>query len=184
VAASATMRSGGNKMRHAIFLAALLAAVPAAADIVPANGAGFVLSDSIMIAAPREKVWATLIQPSRWWGKNHTYSGSSANLTLDPRAGGCWCEKLKDGGSVEHMRVVQFLPNDTLRLVGALGPLQQGAVSATLTVELKADGSGTRLSYSYVVGGFMRPSLETMAVPVQAVLGEQFKNLKAVTEAK
>jgi uncharacterized protein YndB with AHSA1/START domain len=171
-------------MRKAIVLGALLAAAPVAAEIVPANGTGFVLSDSVTIAAPREKVWAILIQPSRWWGKNHTYSGSSANLTLDPRAGGCWCEKLTDGGSVEHMRVVQLRPNDTLRLVGALGPLQQGAVSATLTVELKADGSGTRLSYSYVVGGYMRPSLETMAVPVQSVLGEQFASLKAAAEAK
>jgi len=167
-----------------LLLAALFEAAPAIADIVPATGTGFVLSDSITIAAPREKVWATLIQPSRWWSKNHTYSGSSSALTLDPRAGGCWCEKLKDGGSVEHMRVVMLAPNDTLRMVGALGPLQQGAVTATLTVELKADANGTQLSYSYIAGGYMRPSLETMAVPVQSVLAEQFASLKAVAEAK
>lgn len=171
-------------VRHAILLAALLMSVPAAADIVPANGAGFVVDETLDIAAPLAKVWATLVQPSRWWDKKHSYSGSAANLTLDPRAGGCWCEKLKDGGSVEHMRVVMLVPGDTLRLVGALGPLQQGAVTATLTVELKAQGSGTRLRYSYVVGGYMRPSLDSMAVPVQGVLSAQFANLKAAAEAK
>jgi len=171
-------------VRQAILTAALLSAAPASADIVPANGAGFVLSDRLLVAAPPAKVWAVLVQPARWWAKSHTYSGSSANLTLDLRAGGCWCEKLADGGSAEHMRVVLLKPNDTLRLVGALGPLQQGAVTGTLTVELKADTNGTQLSYSYVAGGYLRPSLEAMAVPVQGVLSEQFAHLKAAAEAK
>jgi len=171
-------------IRQAILVVALLSAGPAIADIVPANGAGFVVSDRLLVAAPPAKVWAVLVQPGRWWGKNHTYSGSSANLTLDLRAGGCWCEKLEGGGSVEHMRVVMVKPNDTLRLVGALGPLQQGAVAATLTVELKADAYGTQLSYNYVAGGYSRPTLETMAIPVQGVLSEQFAHLKAAAEAK
>lgn len=171
-------------MRLAVLVTVMLAASPAVADIVPANGTGFVINDKLVIAAPPVKVWAVLVQPSRWWAKNHTYSGSSANLTLDPRAGGCWCEKLNGGGSVEHMRVVMLAPNETLRLVGALGPLQQGAVAATLTIELKADANGTQLSYSYIAGGYMRPPLETLALPVQGVLAEQFAHLKASAEAK
>jgi uncharacterized protein YndB with AHSA1/START domain len=164
--------------------AALAVATPASADIVPASPAGFVIDQTLSIAAPPAKVWATLIQPARWWSKEHSYSGASANLTLEPRAGGCWCEKLSDGGSVEHMRVVMFAPNETLRLVGGLGPLQAAAVSATLTVELKAEGGGTILHYSYVVGGFMRPSLDAVALPVKQVLDAQFINLKTAAEAK
>jgi uncharacterized protein YndB with AHSA1/START domain len=172
-------------MKWRLTLAAVvMLATPARADIVPANPAGFMIDQRVEIAAPPAKVWATLIQPAKWWSKENTYSGNSANLTLDPRAGGCWCEKLKDGGSVEHMRVVMLAPNDSLRLVGALGPLQAGAVAATLSVELKAEGSGTVLRYSYVAGGFMRPSLDAMALPVKTVLDAQFLNLKKAAEAK
>ena len=28
-----------------------------------------------------------------WWGKDHTYSGDSANLSLSLTPGGCWCER-------------------------------------------------------------------------------------------
>ena len=41
-----------------------------------------------------------------WWDPSHTWSGSAKNLTFEPKAGGCFCEKLADGGSVQHGRVI------------------------------------------------------------------------------
>ena len=41
----------------------------------------------------------------RWWNPEHSYSGVAANFSIDARAGGCFCERLKDG-SVAHMTVV------------------------------------------------------------------------------
>src|SRR3546814_9802807 len=35
-----------------------------------------------------------LSQPGRWWNGAHSYSGSAANLRLEPVAGGCFCEAL------------------------------------------------------------------------------------------
>ena len=109
-----------------------LAAGPAAAELTQSDATAFVSTHKLVIAAPPEKVWDTIARPSLWWSKDHTYSGDSANISWDTRPGGCWCEKL-DGGAVEHGRTLYAVRGKTLRLSGAFGPLQSGAVTATKT---------------------------------------------------
>ena len=46
---------------------------------------------------------------------------------MELHAGGCFCERLKDGGSVQLLQVVYAAPGEGLRLRGALGPLQTEA---------------------------------------------------------
>lgn len=156
----------------------LLLAAPAAAEVRNPSDTGFVSEHKLTIAAPPAKVWETLVQPARWWDAAHTYSGSAANLTLDARPGGCWCEKTA-GGGVEHMRIVYLAANDTLRMSGGLGPLQAMPVTAVLTVTLKPAGAGTELTASYAVAG---PGLGGIAAPVDGVLGGQWTRLKAAAE--
>ena len=62
---------------------------------------------------------------------------------------------------------------------GALGPLQSEAVIGTLTVAMEPakDGTTTKVSFSYVVGGYMRYKVGDIAPAVDKVLGEQFKNM-------
>ena len=81
---------------------------------------GFALTETVHIAAPRDKVYAALLEPSRWWSSAHSFSGNAANMTLDARAGGCWCETLPNGGSAQHLTVVNVKPGETLRLKGYL----------------------------------------------------------------
>jgi hypothetical protein len=89
-------------------------------------------------------------------------------------------------GSVEHMRVIAAMPPKLLRLSGALGPLQGEALAGTLTVTLKpmpdrGQNGGTHLTWSYVVGGYMRMNVEDIAPLVDKVMTEQFTRLaKAV----
>lgn len=156
----------------------LLLAAPAAAEVRNPSDTGFVSEHKLTIAAPPAKVWETLVQPARWWDAAHTYSGSAANLSLDARPGGCWCEKTA-GGGVEHMRIVYLAANDTLRMTGGLGPLQAMPVTAVLTVALKPAGAGTELIASYAVAG---PGLGGIAAPVDGVLGGQWTRLKAAAE--
>ena len=59
------------------------------------------------------------------------------NLSIDARPGGCFCEKLPNGGGVEHARVVYVAPREVLRLSGALGPLQ--GVGCRWKPDLEAD---------------------------------------------
>ena len=47
----------------------------------------------------------------------------AANLSLDAAPGGCFCERLPNGGGVEHMRVTYVEPGKRIVLTGSLGPL-------------------------------------------------------------
>jgi uncharacterized protein YndB with AHSA1/START domain len=139
-----------------IALMAMLACAEAVqADIVARSSQGFVVEKRLEIAAEPDAVWQVLVAPSRWWNPEHSWSGDARNLTLDPRAGGCFCERLPNGGGVEHMRVIHAAPAKLLRMAGALGPLQGEALAATLSVTLTPQGTGTALTARYIVGGYM-----------------------------
>ena len=73
------------------------------------------------VLVPAARVWSALIQPGQWWSSVHTFSHDAHNLTLDPRAGGCWCEALPSGGGVRHMAVVYVAPGQTLRVGVSIG---------------------------------------------------------------
>ncbi|HEX6018934.1 MAG TPA: SRPBCC domain-containing protein, partial [Burkholderiaceae bacterium] len=105
---------------------ALLALVGSAwADTGNVTPGGFVSIFRHEVKASPEEVWRAITQLPRWWSDEHTYSGQAARMSLDPQAGGCWCERWGDGNSVEHARVLHALPPRSLRLRSALGPLQE-----------------------------------------------------------
>lgn len=164
---------------------ALAAASPALAEVKAVESGGFVVAFSATVSAPPPVVWAALMVPGRWWDMTHSYSQDGANLTLDPLAGGCFCEKVPQAkGAVEHMRVVQIMPNRLLRLQGALGPFQSMGVSGAMTWELKPSGSGTAISLSYAIGGYMPGGGQGYAPIVDQVIGGQFARLTAFVDKK
>ncbi|MGB5078357.1 MAG: hypothetical protein WBO17_12835 [Sphingorhabdus sp.] len=178
-----------NKLLFAVAASSALSS-PALADVKSTSDSGFNVVHITEVAVGPDVVWKRLIAPKDWWNKAHSWSGSSEGFYIDAQAGGCFCELFKekgaDGkpkttGSVEHMRVIFAQPDKVLRMQGALGPLQSEAVLGTLTVALAAtkDGKGTKLSFSYVVGGYMRYKVAEIAPAVDKVLGEQFKALIA-----
>lgn len=159
-------------------LGLLVVASPASAEVKSVSDIGFVVEKTVMVTASTTQVFAVLTKPSLWWSSAHSWSGDAKNLSLDPRAGGCFCESLrKVRGEVEHARVVHIVPDKMLRLSGALGPLQGEAVTGTLTWTLKPNGAQTEITQSYVVGGYLRPGAKTLAAPVDAVLSEQLTRL-------
>jgi uncharacterized protein YndB with AHSA1/START domain len=166
-------------IRSVIAIAALWAA-PATAEIAATGPNGFATHDEAVVAASPADVWIELTDPAGWWNPQHSWSGSAANLTLFPIAGGCFCEELPEsGGSVEHMRVIHAVPDRMLRLSGALGPLQAEALTGTLTVTLEPVEGGTRIAWDYVVSGFARFDLAGVAPNVDAVQSEQLGRLAA-----
>ncbi|MGN6278823.1 MAG: SRPBCC family protein [Sphingomonas sp.] len=171
-------------MIRTVMLAPLLLAVPAAAEVVATAPAGFEVKETATIAAAPDKIWPVLLAPQHWWSKDHTWSGDAANLYMDHQATGCFCEKLPNKGSVEHARIVFLAPGKTLRLRGAFGPLQGEAVVGTLTIDLAPDGdNATKVTFDYVVGGYIRAGAENIAPAVDGVLGAQLVGLKAAVEA-
>ncbi len=162
--------------------AALLLAGPADADVLSSGDGGFAVSSTVTVAVDRSAAWAMLLQPNKWWSKDHTFSGNAANLSLEAKAGGCFCEIVpgSPAGSVRHLTVIQARPSSMLRLSGALGPLQSEALSGTLTIDLKpAEGVGTVIVLTYVVGGYSRTPLKQVAPAVDQVLRQQLEGLAA-----
>jgi uncharacterized protein YndB with AHSA1/START domain len=165
-----------------ILFAVLIAAGLASAEVVVASDPGFTLKTSAIVAATPDKVYASLIDVAKWWDPAHTYSGSSQNMSINPTGGGCFCEKLPDGG-VQHMTVVFASKGKMLRMTGGLGPLQASAVVGVLTFEMAKVDTGTRLTMTYTAAGVLASgSLGDMAPLVDGVLGVQFGRLKAFAE--
>ncbi len=165
-------------------VAILATASAATAEVKSSNDAGFEVSHSVTVPASTAAAYDAIVHPARWWNKDHSWSGDAANMTIDPRAGGCFCEALPAGsGNVEHARVIFAQPGKMLRLSGALGPLQGEAVTGTLTFELSPEGKGTKVTVSYVAGGYVRTGIRSFAVPVDGVIGEQTKRLGALLGA-
>ena len=172
----------------AVGFALLALAVPSHAEVLQKDERGFVVRVTADAAAAPAESWRVLVAPASWWQDQHTFSGEAANLSLDPVAGGCFCEKLplpKDApaglkpGGVQHMRVVYAEPPRALRLAGALGPLQSEALTGALTITLKGTEKGTRVLFEYVVGGYMRYKTDEIAPAVDRMLQGQVNALAA-----
>jgi uncharacterized protein YndB with AHSA1/START domain len=153
----------------------------ARAEVVEAGPGGFALQRTIHVAATPERVYAALVLPARWWNSEHTFSGSAANLSLDARAGGCFCE-FWSGGSVQHLVVVSAMPGKLLRMRGALGPFQSQGVDGALTFTIKAAGDGADLTMDNMIGGFMKGGPAKWPTLADSMLAEQMIRLKRYIE--
>jgi hypothetical protein len=149
------------------------------AEVVESGPAGFTVRHVVTVGVPPAEAYRRLVAVGEWWAKEHTYSGDARNLTLDARAGGCFCEKLADQGSVMHGQVVLAQPGKALRLVGGLGPLQQLGVAAALTWSLTPTPGGTAVEMIYAVGGYRPGGMDALAGIVDQVLGAQARRYQA-----
>ncbi|MFN2259640.1 MAG: SRPBCC domain-containing protein [Parasphingopyxis sp.] len=166
-------------IRAAFALLLLTAAIPAPAEVAIGEH-GFATDNSVTVAASPQEIWAALVEPARYWNPDHSWFGDAGNFSLDPVAGGCFCE-IDGERSAEHMRVVMVQPGAVLRLTGALGPLQSEGLTGSLTWQLEAVDGGTRISQRYVVGGHMAGfDVAAIAPAVDGVVREQLERLAAL----
>jgi uncharacterized protein YndB with AHSA1/START domain len=163
----------------ALALQTLVLASAAHAKAKEATPASLLVEHTIATTAAPADVYRAVAQIDRWWSGKHTFSGSAANLSLEPRAGGCFCEKWADG-SVEHGRVIQTQRDRLVRLSSTLGPFLDMAVSGVLTFAIapaKEPAKGTTLVVTYRVSGDASHNLKALAAPVDQVIGEQATRL-------
>ena len=159
-----------------------LSAAPALAEVKSAAPGGFAVGGAVAISAPPARVWAVLTTPDAWWSRDHRWFKNST-LALDLSPGGCWCERAADGRVSRHLETALVEPESKLVLRGGLGPLQGQGASGGLTLEIKAEGEGSLLTWAYIVGGYTPGGLGALAAPVDGVLSAQLANLKARAEA-
>ena len=163
--------------------AALILASGAHASVVESGSNGFSIQETAHIQATPEQVYDALVHPAKWWNAEHTYSKSAANLTMDARGGGCFCETWS-GGSVQHAIVVDAEPGKTLRLRGPLGPFQGQGVDGALTFTLKAADGGTELTLDDNIGGYMKGGFGKWPQAADAMLNDLVNHLKTYTETR
>lgn len=163
---------------RAWLLALSMIATPAAAEVVSADAHSFEIRHRIDTVVPADRLYAAFGDIGGWWSKDHSYSGDTKNLSLTLRAGGCFCERLDQGGGIEHLRVAMVRPGEQVVLTGALGPLLYDAVAAVMNVEITKLGGGSRLTMTYRTSGFASGKGVEMASAVDQMLGQQVKRLR------
>lgn len=147
---------------------------------------GFTITHAMGMDAEPQQVWHAFTQLPKWWNSAHTWSGRASNLSLDPTAGGCWCEHWTTGSmsaSAMHGRVLLVVPGSVLRMQAWLGPLQEQPVAGVLTFGTARRDGTTRLRVTYQVAGPPASGLDKLAPGVDAVIGEQVLRLKAFIES-
>ena len=167
------LRGNMNRFKLAVLISIAFAPPPATAEVKRATDDGVLLEHRFSIDAPPDVAWQVLVHPERYWPDDHTWSGRAANMSLAPEAGGCFCETWA-GGSAEHGRVIMAIPGKMLRFRGALGPLQEMAVTGVLTVALTPTDAGTEAVVTYRISGDPSHSLDGFAAVVDRVIGQQF----------
>ena len=167
-------------------LPAAFAMAPATlrAEVLDATPAGFTVENSGVVPVDGATAWRALVEDvDAWWPKDHSWWGAASRLSIDPRAGGCFCEA--DGErQAEHLRVVFVDPGHTLRMVGGLGPLQGMGLHGALEFRLEpvaAEGAApaTRITLRYRAGGYSADDIGSYAPVVDRVQGQQLGGLLA-----
>jgi uncharacterized protein YndB with AHSA1/START domain len=169
------------QLKRLIGIAALVFTCDTHAEVLDSQVGGFTTRQTVDIAAPPAKVWDALSKIGAWWNPVHSYSGKPSNLSITLKPGGYFLESLP-GGGVQHLVVIYAKPYEMARLEGALGPLQALGVIGHLTWSLKEKGGVTTFTQTYDVGGHAPGGLNSLATPVDEVLGDQASRLKRYVE--
>lgn len=159
----------------------------ATAEVTDADKHGFSLLQETIVQADRASAWVAAVDNiDKWWDPNHTISGDASLLTIDARPLGCFCEN--SGGGVVHLVVTTVSPNVNLRMTGGLGPLGLMGVNGNMTWEFfdvdEGTGGGTRIRFSYAVGGYSPDGLDTISGPVDNVIGAALQRLKVYLDGE
>jgi uncharacterized protein YndB with AHSA1/START domain len=171
-------------MRQLIFMAALLIVSSGAeAEVTDSAENGFTTVHEVLVNAPRARVWQAAIgEVGKWWSDDHTVNGDAGRMTIEGTPQGCFCESFENGGGVVHMDVTFVNPGIVLRLTGGLGPLGLMGVNGNMTWEFFDALEGTRVKFTYIVGGYRPGGLNAIALPVDYVIGEALARMQAWVE--
>lgn len=170
-------------MKKAIVVVALgLIAPLASAEVTDAAANGFTTVNEVVIGTGRAEAWVAAMSIGRWWSSDHTVSGDASRMSIQPVTQGCFCESLGEQAGVVHLVVTMVNPTHLLRMTGGLGPLGLMGVDGNMTWEFEDLENGTRVRFTYAVGGYSAQGLDVMAPAVDAVLGEALGRLKTFAE--
>lgn len=160
-----------------VTLSLTAAALSLQAAVKDSSPSGFTVENAADVPVDPATAWTALVgSVDAWWPKEHTWWGRASTLSIDARAGGCFCEKNGDQ-QVQHMQVVFVDPNKLLRMTGALGPMQGMGLSGVLEWRLTPTQGGTHIVLWYRAGGYTPDDLSKLAPVVDSVQALQLGGL-------
>jgi len=138
---------------------------------------GFIVENKVVVTSSREDTWLKFSRDvDRWWPSDHTWWGEASTLSIDPNAGGCFCES-HGNKSAEHMRISFVEPTRVLRMLGGLGPLQGLGMYGALEWAFKDSDQGTEVTMTYKVNGISPGGFKALAPIVDKVQALQLSGL-------
>lgn len=168
---------------HAIATTTVIAALSLAAaglaraEVKDLSASGFTIENSQVVPVDAMTAWKALVDDvGRWWPKDHTWWGDASRLSIQPRAGGCFCE-IDGERQAAHMTIVFVDPGKTLRMAGGLGPLQGMGLGGALEWRFAAAEGGTRITLYYRAGGYSPDDIGKFVPVVDQVQGVQLGGL-------
>ena len=172
-------------MKTILVIALIGMGTPATGEVVSTSSNGFEVREILPLVVPPAAAFDSFTNIAQWWDPQHTYSGDSANLSLTPAPGGCFCERIpKTGGGIEHLKVTYIEPGKRMILTGALGPLLYEATTGVMDIQVKAIAGGSQVMLDYKVAGFANGGAAKLAPAVDEVLATQMKRLRAYATSR
>lgn len=157
----------------------LLVTPHAQTTVLNADKHGFTIELTFETDRSPTEAYAQFLRVSEWWSSEHTWFGDAKALSIDARAGGCFCEQ-KGDQEAQHMNVSYVAPNQEIRMTGGLGPLQMMGVHGGMTWRFDQQKNGqTKVTQRYQVSGYMPDGLDKLAPVVDKVQGIQMQRLQA-----
>jgi len=86
-----------------------LLSAAALADVTSKGDSGFTLVITGEVMTTPVEAYGQFIRIEEWWLEGHTWYGKGENLSIEPKADGCFCEKSGDN-QVQHMLVSYVQP--------------------------------------------------------------------------
>lgn len=143
---------------------------------------GFIVTNTISSKVTPDEMWNALVNDvDLWWPKDHSWWGKQGKFSIEPLAGGCFCEVAGQRSSV-HMQISFVEPNKLLRMTGGLGPLQGMGMHGALDWVFETNEETTTITLTYRVSGINPEGFEQLAPIVAKVQGIQLNALKAYVE--
>jgi len=160
-----------------ILLVLLLLPFNLEAKVISSGQNGFHIQIERTVKASQKVAYQQFLKIAEWWDADHTYFGKASNLSLQTRAGGCFCE-INGDNQVLHMLVTYVEPNREVRMVGGLGPLQMMGIHGGMSWKFEAiDNNQTKIIHSYQVTGYSKDGLDKLAAIVDQVQQVQVDSL-------
>jgi len=167
-----------------VFALALAWAGPSRAEVKDAAPNGFTIENSRVVPVDAKTAWNALVNDvGQWWPKDHTWWGDTTRLSIQPRAGGCFCE-IDGDRQAWHMTVTFVDPGTLLRMTGGLGPLQGMGLSGALEWRFEKVGEGTKITLWYRAGGYTPDDLRKFVPVVDQVQAQQLGGLADYLETR